>query len=179
MTPSHTLQYLFPLRSARFTVSLIIVWHIKLVLINAWNISMSTHFEVTFQYFSLKLFTSLIYSLWAWGVEEQLLISLPCWASGRVKKLQGFMKFFLQVSHSANLKHLKSMWRQLIILIKLQNHNIKCSGHSAWSASRWHSGMVNLGCLLCVLTNYESVYTWVTHLHIAAVPTITCSLHYA
>ena len=44
MTPSHTLQYLFPLRSACLTVLFIIyipvVWQIKLILINAWNKSM-------------------------------------------------------------------------------------------------------------------------------------------
>ena len=44
MTPSHTLQYLFLLRSARLTVLLIIyipvVWQIKLILINALNKSL-------------------------------------------------------------------------------------------------------------------------------------------
>ena len=32
------------------------------------------------------------------------------------KKLQEFMKFCLQVSHNANVKHSKSTWRQLTIL---------------------------------------------------------------
>ena len=46
---------------------------------------------------------------WAtWGVEEQLLISSSCLSPGRVKKLQKFKNY------SANLKHSKSTWRQLI-----------------------------------------------------------------
>ena len=40
------------------------------------------------------------------------------------------------VSHSANLKHSnsKSTWSQLIVLWKLENRNIKSSGHNARSA---------------------------------------------
>ena len=67
------------------------------------------------------------------GVEEQLLIFSSCLSPGRVKKLQKFVNFCLKVGHSANLKHSKSRWRQLIILWKLQNHNIETSGHNARS----------------------------------------------
>ena len=44
------------------------------------------------------------------------------------------MKLCLQVSLSADFKHLQSTWRQPIILRKLQNHNIENSGHDARSA---------------------------------------------
>ena len=43
-----------------------------------------------------------------WGVEEQLLISSSCLSPGRVKKLRKFKNY------SANLKHSKSTWSQLI-----------------------------------------------------------------
>ena len=46
------------------------------------------------------------------------------------KKLQKFINFCLKVGDSANLKHSKSTWRQRIVLWKVQNHNIKRSGHA-------------------------------------------------
>ena len=46
----------------------------------------------------------------------QFLIFWSCLSPGRVKKLQKFMNFCLKVGHSANLKHSKSTWRQLIVL---------------------------------------------------------------
>ena len=49
----------------------------------------------------------------AWGVKEQLLISLSCLSPGWVKKIQKFINFCLKVCHSGNLKHIKSTWRQL------------------------------------------------------------------
>ena len=53
--------------------------------------------------------------------------------TGRVKKLQKFIKFCIKAGHGANLKHSKSTWRQLIALWKLQNRDIEISGHSARS----------------------------------------------
>ena len=73
---------------------------------------------------------------WAWtslGVEVQLLI-FSSLSPGSVKTFQKFINFCLKVGHSANLKHSKSTWGQLIVLWKVQNHNIKSSGHNARSA---------------------------------------------
>ena len=75
--------------------------------------------------------------LWAWTSLGSwrailLLIPLSCVLPGQVKKLQKFVN--LKVGHSANLKHSKSTWRQLIILWKTQNHNIKGSGNNVHSA---------------------------------------------
>ena len=131
---------------------------------------------------SLKI-VRLTAELWAWtslGVEEQLLISSSCSSSsscspGRVKRLQKFINVCLKVDHSANLKHSKFTWRQLIVLWKLQNHNIKSSGHNARSAPLdRRMGTINLRQLSfwyrafsCEPPNNKSVYTsWVTHLHI-------------
>ena len=73
---------------------------------------------------------------WAWtssGVEVQMLI-FSSLSLGRVKKFQKFINFRLKIAHSANLKHSKSTWGQLIVLWKVQqNHNIKSSGHNASS----------------------------------------------
>ena len=49
----------------------------------------------------------------AWGVKEQLLISLSCLSPGWVEKIQKFINFCLKVCHGGNLKHIKSTWRQL------------------------------------------------------------------
>ena len=49
------------------------------------------------------------------------------------QKLQKFINVCLKVGHSANLKDSKTTWRQLIVLWKLQNHNIESSGHNARS----------------------------------------------
>ena len=55
------------------------------------------------------------------GVQEQLLMRSSCLSPGRVKKLQKFIKSCLKLEKlamSANLKHSKSTWRQLIVLWK-------------------------------------------------------------
>ena len=67
----------------------------------------------------------------AYGVEEQLLISSSCLSPGRLKKLQKFINFCLKVGHSANLKHSKSTWSQLIVLWKVQNHPQRLT--TSWS----------------------------------------------
>ena len=62
--------------------------------------------------------------------------------SGRVKTLLKFINFCLKVDHSANLKHSKSTWRQLVVLWKVQHHNIKsyiwaqCMLRRSWSWNR-------------------------------------------
>ena len=110
------------------------------------------------------------------------------------KKLQKFINFCLKVGHNANLKHLVHM-KNIIVLWKVQNHYNKSSGHNARSALLDRgTGTINLRLLIaerersiydscrafyrafsCEPTNYESVQSWVTHLHIA-MPTINRSL---
>ena len=63
----------------------------------------------------------------AWESEEQLLIFSSFLLPGRVKKLQMFINFCLKVDQSANLKHSKSTWRQLIVLWNVQNRVTKNS----------------------------------------------------
>ena len=132
----------------------------------------------------------LIAELWAWtslGVKEQLLI-FSSLLSGWVKTLLKFINFCLKVGHSAtgSLKHSKSTWTQLIVLWKVQHHNIKSYRRNACSVRLDRgTGMIDLrqllfdvGCFRVEPTNYEDVHTCVMHLH-NVVPTITCSLHYA
>ena len=102
------------------------------------------------------------------------------WTSKKASKVQ---KILFKVGHGANLKHSKSTWRQLIVLWKVQNHiNIKSSGHKGRSPlldrGTGTIDMRQLSFWYTEPTNYEDVYTWVTHLHIV-LPTITCSLRYA
>ena len=122
----------------------------------------------------------------AWGVEEQLLISSSCFiiSPGRVQKVQKFINFCLKVGHSANLKHSKSTRRQLTLLWKLENNN-QAQHFFLGGSWRGRLGTIDLRqlsfwyrVLSCEPTNYESVHTWVTHLH-TAVPTRTRSLRYA
>ena len=106
-----------------------------------------------------------------------------CWSfrhvdrfNGRVKKLQKFINFCLKVGHRANLKHSKSTWRQLIVLWKLQNHNIKSSGHNAhsallyrgdvWECSHFHARRLILSWL--IITNSVSTPEW--HICISQCP---------
>ena len=60
------------------------------------------------------------------GVEEQLLIFSPCLSPGRVKKLQMFINFCLKVGHRLiwNIQSPHEL-RKLIVLRKVQTHNIK------------------------------------------------------
>ena len=76
------------------------------------------------------------------------------------------------------VSHMKSTWRQLIVLWKLQNRNIKSSGHNARSALLYtgdfrerliyDSYRFDIGRSRAsrLITNV-STYTWVRHLHIA------------
>ena len=99
----------------------------------------------------------------AWWVEEQLLTPSSCLSPGRIKKLQKFIDFCLRVGDRANLKESKSTWRQLIVRRKVQNHNIKSSGHKARLALLDRgTGMINLRQLSfwyrafsCEPTNYK------------------------
>ena len=49
----------------------------------------------------------------------QLLIFSSWLSPWRVKKLEKFINFCLKVGHSANLKHSKYRWRQLIVLSEM------------------------------------------------------------
>ena len=104
-----------------------------------------THFEVTFQW--ARSYLLAWYTPCEFGKSKS-----NCSSLCHVKLLdesKSFKNSWNSVSGSAIVlifKHSKSTWRQLIILWKLQNHNIECSGHNAHSASRWHSGMVDLRC---------------------------------
>ena len=68
------------------------------------------------------------------GVEKQLLIFSSCLTPGPIKKLHTFINFCLKFGNSATVKHSKSAWEQRIFLWKVQNQNIKSSGHNARSA---------------------------------------------
>ena len=70
---------------------------------------------------------------WAWirRAIADLFVMFISWTSQKALRVH---EFCLQVSHDANLKHSKSTWRQLTILWKLQDHNIKSSGHNTRSA---------------------------------------------
>ena len=111
-----------------------------------------------------------------------ILLIFSSLSSGRVKTLLKFINFCLKVDHSANLKYSKSTWRQLVVLWKVQHHNIKSYGPNACSAGLDRgTGMIDLwqllfdvGCFRVEATNYEDVHTWVMHLY-NIVPTITCS----
>ena len=122
----------------------------------------------------------------AWGVEEQLLMFIEiAWTSQKASKVH---KLLSQGWLSANLKHSKSIWRQLMVLWKLKNHNIESSGHNACSAllyrgdvperSIYDNCRFDIGHFLASRLITKPVYTWVIHLQIA-VPTITCSFRYA
>ena len=88
-----------------------------------------------FETVSLSRIAGVIYSLWSWGVEEQLLFSSSCLSPGQIKKLQKLINFCLKVGHSANLKHSKPTWRQRTYgPVKVTNLNIKRSGQNARSA---------------------------------------------
>ena len=65
------------------------------------------------------------------GVEKQLLIFSSCLSPGPIKKLHTFINFCLKFGNSATVKHSKSAWEQRIFLWKVQNQNIKSSGHNA------------------------------------------------
>ena len=52
-----------------------------------------------------------------------------------------FRATFSRLAMMFILKHSKSTWRQLTILRKLQNQNIKSSGHNACSALLYHSNV--------------------------------------
>ena len=79
------------------------------------------------------------------------------------KKVQKFINFCLKVGPSANWNISNSTWRQLIVLWKVQNHNVRSSGHNARSALLDRgTGTIDLRQLLfwhrkfsCDPTNYE------------------------
>ena len=75
--------------------------------------------------------------------------------------------------------------RQLIVLWKVQTHNIKLDTmHTQHfliaerERSIFNTCRFDIGGFRAEPTDYESVHTWVIHSHIA-VPRITCSLRYA
>ena len=71
-----------------------------------------------------------------------LFIMLITW---QVKKLWKFVNICLKVGDSANLKCSKSTWRHLSPHGRVQNHNIKSTGHNACSALLDHgTGVINL-----------------------------------
>ena len=120
------------------------------------------------------------------GVEKQLLIFSSCLSPGPIKKLNTFIYFCLKFGNSATVKHSKSAWEQRIFLWKVQNQNIKSSGHNARSAlldrGRGTIDLRQLSLTVVVLISgafvrsrliTNGVYIGVIHLHIA-VPTITC-----
>ena len=120
------------------------------------------------------------------GVEEQLLIFSSCLSPGRVKKLEMFINFCLEVGHRLiwNIQSPHDI-RQLIVLWKVQTHNIKLDTMHAQhfliaerERSIFNTCRFDIGGFRSEPTDYESVHTWVIHLHIA-VPRITCSLRYA
>ena len=120
-----------------------------------------------------------------------LFVTFIAW---RVKNLQQFVNVCPKVGYSANLKHSKSTWRQLIAPWKGPGYKIitsKALGtmHAQHFFSSWSRNgndrpttvcRFNIGCFLAEPTNYVRCRSTprVTHLHIA-VPTITCSLGYA
>ena len=77
--------------------------------------------------------------LWAspwtslWFEKQDIVDLFVMFIAWTCQKLEKFINFCLKVGHSANLNS-KSTWRQLIVLWKVQNHNIKSSGHNACSA---------------------------------------------
>ena len=96
------------------------------------------------------------------GFAEQYIVDLfvmfITWTS---QKLEKFINFCLKVGQSANLNS-KPTWRHIIVLWKVQSHNIKSSGHNACSALLDHrTGMIYDSCHFeighfCVEpTNYE------------------------
>ena len=120
------------------------------------------------------------------GVEKQLLIFSSCLSPGPIKKLNTFIYFCLKFGNSATVKHSKSAWEQRIFLWKVQNQNIKSSGHNARSAlldrGRGTIDLRQLSLTVVVLISgafvrsrliTNGVYIGVIHLHIA-MPTITC-----
>ena len=121
----------------------------------------------------------------AWGVEEQLLIPSSCLSRRPVKKLQKFINFCLKVGYSANLKYSKSTWTTYHPVKGTKSWHQKlwaqCTLSTSWSRNGNNRSTTDVVLILDafvrsgLMTN--SVYTWVTHLHIA-VPTMTRSLHY-
>ena len=112
---------------------------------------------------------------WAWttwGVEEQLLISSSCLSPGRVKKLQKFKNY------SANLKHSKSTWRQLIS--SYRSYKIRTSKALGTMQAQhfFITGTFGNDRSIGQFRASRLIHTWVTHLYIA-VPTATRSLRYA
>lgn len=143
--------------------------------------------EITHFYFPvrLKLFNSLTHSLWTWGVEEQLPVTLRHFK--RLDKSKSFKSSWNSVSKLA-IMLIWNIWSPHegnlpSYIWKLQNHKAQCTiSISLW---RGGSGMIDLrqycrfdiesSRAIRLITN--GVHTWVKHLHIA-VPRITRSFHY-
>ena len=113
------------------------------------------------------------------GVEKQLLIFSSCLSPGPIKKLHTFINFYLKFGNSATVKHSKSAWEQRIFLWKVQNQNIKSSGHNACSAlldrGRGTIDLRQLSLTIVVLISgafvrsrliTNGVYIGVIHLHL-------------
>ena len=115
--------------------------------------------------------------LGSWRAIADLFVMFIAW---RVEKLQKFVNVLVYLSRSWLIWNIRSPHEDnLLPHGRVQNHNIKSSGHNARSAhrnDRSKTVVVSIsGAFVRSRLITNGVYTRVTHLHIA-VPTITCSL---
>ena len=115
--------------------------------------------------------------LGSWRAIADLFVMFIAW---RVEKLQKFVNVLVYLSRSWLIWNIRSPHEDnLLPHGRVQNHNIKSSGHNARSAhrnDRSKTVVVSIsGAFVRSRLITNGVYTRVMHLHIA-VPTITCSL---